>query len=157
MGGRSMMTIYNSEEEVALRALLILSVSDRLLNAETVAQIDFLSVYGKEFGLYRKNLNGDNPFMYSETALRNQRISEALQNLSWRGLIEIKLSGKNGFLYRTTETGKTFTEGLESEYSVEFRECANSAYAYVMMVGTKTIQDEIEKKAMERIRRTDGV
>ena len=141
-----MTAIYNCETEMSLRVILILNVARSPLSSEMIALIDFLSVYGKEFGLYEYNLNGDSPFMYSQMSVRHSSVSKALQNLGLKELIEFVPSRTKGYTYKINEDGIDFCNALESTYAFEYDKCARRAYEYVKKHGARNVQQEIDDK-----------
>lgn len=62
-----MSKLYNTPFEASLRILLILETSrNQSFSADMLAAIDFISIYGREFGISDENLHGDNNYKFSE-------------------------------------------------------------------------------------------
>ena len=93
------MSVYNSISEIKLRILLLLEVSTQeYLSSDMIAALDFITVYGKEFGVSDKNLHGDNRYKFSELPSRREIVSKAIKSLVIDGMLDISL--KNGFEYQ---------------------------------------------------------
>lgn len=111
-----MMTIFNSSFEVSLRILLILYVTQDKISVDRIVAIDFIAVYGKDFGVSEDNLHGDNNYRFSEYAARRQMVSQAIKELVINNYI-IPHVNKKGFCYSISDDGKSFCESLNDEYA----------------------------------------
>ena len=118
-----MSRLFNSTFENSLRLLLLLYEYDLPQTLDKLYAVDFMTLYGKTFGLAEKNLNGDNDFQFSEFASQRQLVQEALKELVLNGMAEA-VSYKEGLSYIITPEGEDYCESLESEYSKEYRENA---------------------------------
>ena len=77
-----MNSVYNSVHEIKIRILLLLECSTKeYVSADTIAGLDFITVYGKEFGVSNYNLHGDNRYKYSELPSRREVVRMALNIL----------------------------------------------------------------------------
>ena len=92
---------------------------------------DFITVYGKDFGISEENLNGDNDFKYSEFQSRKVACRNALKELVLNGLA-LPLKEKDGILYCITEAG---------------RECAVSARTYLNEYTNRQVVAMINKRS----------
>ena len=61
-----MSEIFNSSLEISLRMLIILNTVQSRLSVDRIAALDFISIYGKDFGVSEYNLHGDNDYRFSE-------------------------------------------------------------------------------------------
>lgn len=121
-----MMSVYNSISEIKLRILLLLEVSTQeYLSSDMIAALDFITVYGKEFGVSDKNLHGDNRYKFSELPSRREIVSKAIKSLVVDGMLDISL--KNGFEYQINNKGFKFIDSFETEYSDEYSKNASLA------------------------------
>lgn len=121
-----MMSVYNSINEIKLRILLLLETSTQeYLSSDMIAALDFITVYGKEFGVSDKNLHGDNRFKYSELPSRREIVSMAIKSLVVEGMLDISL--KNGFEYQINNKGYKYINSFETEYSNEYSKNASLA------------------------------
>lgn len=79
-----MKDIFNTPFEASLRILIILNVIHTRLSVDRITAMDFISTYGKDFGVSEHNLHGDNNFRFSEYASKRKIISEAIKSLVLR-------------------------------------------------------------------------
>lgn len=121
-----MTSVYNSINEIKLRILLLLETSTQeYLSSDMIAALDFITVYGKEFGVSDKNLHGDNRFKFSELPSRREIVSMAIKALVVEGMLDISL--KNGFEYQINNRGYKYINSFETEYSEEYGRNASLA------------------------------
>ena len=81
---------YNSVFEIELRILILLEHSkEEFLSSDMIAVLDFIVVYGKEFGVSKTNLHGDNRFKFSELPSRREKVLKALKELVKKDMKEI--------------------------------------------------------------------
>ena len=146
-----MIRIFNTPFELSLRALLILSCSNEAKTSDMIAAIDFMTVYGKTFGVSSYNLHGDNTYRYSEFTSRLNLINQAVKRIALDKLADVSdLSGKLG--YTINQAGDKYASSFESEYAVEYRQLAQNAIA---LIGHKTEQEIISiisKQAVASLR-----
>ena len=122
-----MNSVYNSVSEVKIRILLLLEHStQKFLSSDLIAALDFITVYGKEFGVSEKNLHGDNRFKYSELPSRRQVVAQSIRTLVTDGMLSISL--KNGFEYAINDKGIDFVDSLESLYALEYSEIVRNTF-----------------------------
>lgn len=122
-----MNSVYNSVSEVKIRILLLLEHSTQeFLSSDLIAALDFITVYGKEFGVSEKNLHGDNRFKYSELPSRRQVVAQSIRTLVTDGMLSISL--KNGFEYAINDKGIDFVDSLESLYALEYSEIVRNTF-----------------------------
>lgn len=115
--------IYNSIFEIELRILLLLEHSKQdFLSSDMIAALDFITVYGKEFGVSKINLHGDNRFKFSELPSRREKVYQSIKELVKKNMIDIDIS--KGFKFQINENGYNFIEKLESNYAIEYSEIA---------------------------------
>ena len=114
-----MSNVWGTSFEVSLRVLLTLEASPRdWLTSDRIAAADFITVYGKDFGIAGENLHGDNSYKYSELALRRELIKEALKASVFRRFVDVK-STPDGFVYALGKLGGDFCADFESGYAEE--------------------------------------
>lgn len=119
-----MKQIYNSISENKLRILLLLEHSNQeFLSPDMIAGLDFITVYGKEFGVSAINLHGDNRFKYSELPSRREKVDMAIKSLMCDGMLSFNLA--NGFKYQINDKGFDFVDKLTSSYAIEYGEIAD--------------------------------
>ena len=121
-----MESTYNSVFEIELRILLLLEHSKQdFLSSDMIAALDFITVYGKEFGVSNENLHGDNRFKFSELPSRREKVFQALRELVKKNMVDIDLS--KGFKFQINNNGYQFVEKLEGNYAIEYGEIADVA------------------------------
>lgn len=146
-----MIKIFNSKFENSLRLILLLNyLSDPML-LERLYIIDFLVVYGKDFGFTEENLNGDNDFKYSEFQSRKVICKNALKELVLNGLV-LPTSSKAGILYQITDAGRAYAEGLVSEYALEYKANTVNTMQHISNYSNRKLIEMINKLSAESIR-----
>ena len=139
------MKIFNSDFEMKLRILLLLSQTKRALSREEIVHLDFITIYSADFGIGEENLHGDNNFKYGEFASRLELAWAAIKQLVVEGLVSVVT--KDGFSYKIS------ADALESAYSAEYRDTARKVIQQYSNYSEKEIRSEIDKKAIESARR----
>lgn len=110
------MVLFNSVFENALRVLHILVIIEKKLTLERIVSIDFISIYGKDFGVSKINLHGNNSYNFSEFSLKREQIKKALKLLVLEGYVTPKYL-KKGFFYMITKKGKNYCNRFNNNYS----------------------------------------
>lgn len=111
--------VFNSSFEVSLRMLIILNTVSGRLSIERITALDFIAIYGKDFGVSEYNLHGDNDYRFSEYTAKRKIVSQALKELVLRGYITPHCN-KSGFNYSISKIGKMFCEALNDRYAEDF-------------------------------------
>ena len=150
-----MNSVYNSVSEVKIRILLLLEHSTQeFLSSDLIAALDFITVYGKEFGVSEKNLHGDNRFKYSELPSRRQVVAQSIRTLVTEGMLSISL--KNGFEYAINDKGIDFVDSLESLYALEYSEIVRNTFRKYGKIEEEELFKIIQTKSViPTIRRDD--
>ena len=148
-----MTRLFNTTFELSLRAVLLLSVSDRRdMTLDRIAAYDFIAIYGVYFGLTENNLHGENDYSFSEFTSRRELLNEALRSLVLDGLVRAT-HRKSGFCYEITEGGRSFCDKQCTEYANAYRTMVsktNQEFGHRPEVDLLAI---ISKKAKEALRR----
>lgn len=118
--------IFNSSFEVSLRMLIILNTVQSRLSIDRITALDFIAIYGKDFGVSEYNLHGDNDYRFSEYTSKREILSQAIKELVLRGYINPHCN-KSGFNYSISKNGKTFCESLNDKYAEDFTEIVKEA------------------------------
>lgn len=148
-----MTNIFNSTFEISLRALLLLSVApNRKQTLDKIAAIDFITVYGKDFGISNENLHGDNNFKFSEFALRRNLVDKSIRELVLKGLVDI-FCVKNGFLYTISSQGLEYCQKFENDYANTYRILAKQTLEFVNKKSERTVLKIINKYSVYSIKR----
>lgn len=114
-----MSDIFNSLFEVSLRMLIILNTVQSRLSIERITALDFIAIYGKDFGVSEYNLHGDNDYRFGEYPSRRKMISQAIKELVLRGYI-MPHCNKSGFNYSISKNGMMFCKSLNDKYAEDF-------------------------------------
>lgn len=148
-----MNSIFNSTFEISLRVLLILEDSNEsLYSSDMLAAIDFMAVYGQDFGVSDSNMHGNNLFKYSEFATRRELTKEATKNLVLKGLISVNCN-ENGFTYTITTTGTQYCASLKSDYANSYREMIIKVNRYIKDMSEKNILSLINQHSIRSLRK----
>ena len=79
--------LFNSTFENSLRILLLMDEFGKKQNLDMLYVADFMVSYGATFGFSKADLNGDNPYKFSEFASRREIVRLALKQLVLDGLV----------------------------------------------------------------------
>lgn len=122
-----MTEVFNTPFEVSLRILIVLNVAQARLSVDRISALDFISIYGKDFGVSDYNLHGDNDYRFSEYASKREIISQAIKNLVLIGYI-LPHCNKSGFNYSISKNGILFCESLNDEYAENYATIVKKAH-----------------------------
>ncbi len=143
-----MINVFNTTFELSLRVLLTLDSSNKSPETgDMITSLDFITVYGKDFGISEENLHGDNSYRFCELAVRRELINGALKSLVLEGLVSVQAS-ENGFTYEINAKGKALCNAMESTYATEYREAAVMAQAFVSHNKQKDILKLINQQSL---------
>lgn len=126
--------VFNSLHELSYRILLLLYVHEsKKVSVDRLTALDFITVYGNDFGISQKNLHGNNRFRFSEYAGRRKAVNESLKSLVLKGYVQF-YSLKNGFLYNISQTGQQVCKILNDSYANKYIKNGKMAikFAYEM-------------------------
>jgi hypothetical protein len=151
-----MTNVFNTTFELSLRVLLTLDSSNNSpKTVDMITALDFITVYGKDFGISEENLHGDNSYRFCELAIRRELITGALKSLVLDGLVSVRASEK-GFTYEINSKGKTFCNEMENTYAKEYREAAVKAQAFVSRNKQKDILKLINQQSLLVLQRGES-
>ena len=125
-----MSMLFNSEFETGLRILLILTASEKELSVGQIVDIDFITLYGKDFGISEINLHGTNNFRFSEYSSRRELIGKALKRLVLSNYVNVKYL-KSGFFYFISNVGRKYCSKLNNDYGSIYSEIVKSSLKYI--------------------------
>lgn len=148
----TMNVLFNSLFENSLRILLLLDVYDLPQTLDTLYTVDFITFYGKTFGMSKSNLNGDNEYKFSEFVSRRENVKEALRELVLNGTVQA-VGYKGGISYVITTEGEDFCQSLNSEYAVEYRKNAEAAVRASAGNSERAIISKINKLSANALRK----
>ena len=145
--------VFNTEFEISMRLLLILSLSEKKkFTFDNLVAADFISNYSKEFGLSQSNLHGENEFSFSEFPARTSLAQKAIKQLVLENMIKVSYS-EDGFIYSITERGQALSKSLTSDYAVEYRLYAHKAFVYMDSKNEKELLNLISREASKSLRK----
>ena len=146
-----MSSVFDTPFEVSLRVLLLLSADGHPRTTDMIAAMDFISVYGKSFGITETNLHGDNSYKYGEFAHRRAMVKKALKSLVLGGMVDL-YQKDGGFHFAINDAGETFCSSLTSEYADEYSQASKNAVAFIYGKSERKIITEINRQSTTTLR-----
>ena len=145
--------VFNTEFEVGLRILLCLySTNTNGISVDRITAYDFLSVYGRDFGLADSNLYGENQYSFSELSTRREICSKALRTLALDGLVSVNRSSR-GFLYRLNSNGRKYAESLQSDFAKSYIDIVKNTHQRYAKRPDEKLMNDINTMAIQALRR----
>lgn len=145
--------IFNSSFETGLRVLLVLSsIQPKTATVDRIAAYDFITIYGKDFGVSHINLHGDSHYNFSELASKRTSCNEGIKEFVLSGLISLNRSEK-GFTYLLNDKGKKYVDSLSSDYTIQYLEIAKKVQKKFAEYSDEEIIKLINFKAIKDLRR----
>lgn len=126
--------LFNTVFENSLRMLLLLNLYEMPQTLDMLYAVDFMTQYGKTFGITNEELNGSNPFKFSEFTGRRDLVKESLRQLVLKGLVQPVETSK-GMSYVISSEGEEYCAMLDSEFAMKYKEYASKTIA---MIGNKS-------------------
>jgi len=115
-----MNTLLGSAFEACLRILVLLEAAQKnALMEDTIAPLDFITVYSRDFNMSDSNLHGINKYRFGEYAYRRELVQSALKRLVLDGLIDVSQT-TNGYKYTLSRNGVEFLSNLHSDYADDY-------------------------------------
>lgn len=130
-----------STYEMSLRILILLNeFSDYQFDEFLISEIDFIAVYGEDFGLLDENLHGYGNYRFSEYSARKSIVFDTLNILVLKGLVTF-IPNSNGFQYQIASLGQAISQKLSGEYADEYRLAVHTVADYYSMNSSSMLQD----------------
>lgn len=145
-----MTQIFNTEFELSMRLLLLLSVLDKETDIDTLIIYDFFTTYGKNYNLTDENLNGNANTLYSEITSRRLLFNQVIKSSVKNAYVSIKYT-KNGYLYCLSNYGREIVNEMKSDYAFFYKNNATVIYNFSK---NKTLEELKEYAKM--IERNNG-
>lgn len=119
-----MNTLLGSTFEACLRILVLLEAAqENTLMEDTIAPLDFITVYSRDFDMSDSNLHGSNKYRFGEYAHRRELVLSALKRLVLDGLIDASQT-TDGYAYTLSGNGIEFLSNLHSDYADDYYDTA---------------------------------
>jgi len=149
-----MSNLFNTPFELSIRALIILDTAGNPgETADMIAAADFITVYGKDFGMSDANLHGDNDYKFSEFALRRELVKKAVKLLVVKDLINVS-STDNGFFYSINQKGVAYCAKFTNDYALTYRRLAKKVRAYTANKSEREILGLINRQSLSSLQRS---
>ena len=142
-----MNSIFNSPFELSLRILILMKIKKSRVTVDWLSCLDFVTTYGKDFGISEFNLHGDNEYRFSEYAAKREIIGIAIKELVLRGYISPHCN-KSGFNYSITLAGIKLCETLNDEYAETYEKIAEMAINHFADYTDRKLMNCINEKAI---------
>ena len=150
-----MNNIFNTTFEISLRVLLILAENiDNIQTVDRIATSDFITVYGKDFGISEENLHGDNNYKFSEYAIRRELVHKAIKLLVIDGFIDLSQS-EDGFSYSINQKGLEYCARFDSDYANTYRILTRRTNKYVKSKSEQNILKMINRHSVSSLQRSE--
>ena len=107
--------IFNTPEEIGVRILFILSVCNKQMSSQRLLYYDYFVLHLNDIDDLYESLHPSNPNHSSEIAVRRDIISQGLQLMISKGLLDIKYT-KKGIYYQKNSMTDSFLQLFETEY-----------------------------------------
>ena len=148
-----MSEVFNSSLEISLRILIILNTVKSRLSIDRITDLDFIAIYGKDFGSSEYNLHGDNDYRFSEYTSKRKIVSQALKELILRGYI-IPHCNKSGFNYSISRSGTMFCRSLNDKYAEDFTDIVKKTDSLFFEYSDRELIYIINEYAINMVRGT---
>ncbi|WP_066633956.1 ABC-three component system middle component 2 [Desulfolucanica intricata] len=141
-----MNTLLGSEFETYLRILILFEAAfEEPLNEETIAMLDFMTIYSRDFEITDSNLHGESSYRFAEFTSRRELVKSAIKRLVLDGLINV-LQTKNGFEYTLSRDGLEFASHLNSKYADTYYETAMQVLVRTRGMTQRALSELINKR-----------
>lgn len=146
--------LFGSAFETSLRILVLLDeLSEVALDEQQICCIDFISVYGADFGLLDKNLHGNGIFRFSEFPAKSALAIQAVKNLVLNSLITF-IPVNSGYTYLISPLGKEVSSRISDVYVGEYRIAVKEVHKAFPSLESKQLQYEIYKNTINSLEAT---
>lgn len=143
--------LFNSSFENSLRLLILLDEITEPKSLDMLYAADFMCVYGATFQLAQTDLNGENPYKFSEFASRREVVQSALKALVLDGFaVPVKLD--RGIAYTISSEGEDYCQLLDSEYASEYRQVAARIVKVIGIRSERTVIRKINHMSAESLK-----
>lgn len=138
------MKIYNTNQEIGCRVLLMLGMVKIAYSLERIIYYDYFSLHLNDLSEEYDGLHPSNPNHSSEIIIKRNTIQNAISYLISKGLLTVIYSA-SGFKYQNTELGYHLIEVLDNDYSVKYKKCVIEVDKYFRDMKDEEIMDYVTK------------
>lgn len=150
-----MNNLFNTPFEISLRTLLLLETTGKHLEtADMLAAADFITVYGRDFGISDVNLHGENNYKFSEFTLRRELIKKAIKLLVKIGLINVSTTD-SGFSYSINQRGADYCARFTNDYADSYSRLSKHSREYIAGKSEREILALINRQAVSSLKRSE--
>ena len=142
-----MTKLFNSPFEMQLHLTLLMSEMNKDASLDRLVSLEFITVFGAEFGISNQNLHGNSMFRFSEIASKREQAYEAIRRMARGGLISISVD--DGYKYSLSDVGRKYANSFEGSYAKEYRDNAKKAIKKYTRKSDQSLVQLIQNKAME--------
>lgn len=141
-----MSSVFNTSFETGLRIILILNyVHPKSYSIEKLTAYDFITLYGRDFGISPDNLQSENFFRYSELATKRENIKKSLKMFIAEGYVMVR-SNVSGFSYIISKVGQDFCNEFNNYYATKYSYYfAEAVQKYSQLTDRKLMQVIFDK------------
>lgn len=132
--------------------MVLSSIHPKAATVDRIAAYDFITIYGRDFGVSQNNLHGDSNFNFSELASKRANCNEGIKEFVLDGLISINRT-EEGFTYYLNDSGKTYVKSLSSDYAAQYLAISKEVHNMFADKSDEEIIKLINKKAITELRR----
>lgn len=136
--------LFNSLKENIQRVLLNLLVNNQL-SINRLIFLDFVSLYGKDFGITEINLNGDGPYNLTEYTTKRTQLKDAVNYLVRNGFVHAEINDKK-FVFRLSDKGFEYCNSFKSDYAIDYIDQLTTTKEFFLSYSDEKIQQFIEEK-----------
>lgn len=139
-----MNNVFNSLKENIQRVLLNLLVNNQL-SINRLILIDYISLYGKDFGVSEININGDGPYNLTEYVTKRTQLKEAVNYLVRNGFVHAEINNKK-FVFRLSDKGLEYCNSFKSDYAIDYIDQVTITKEFFLTYSDDKIQKFVEEK-----------
>ena len=147
--------VFNTAFENMLRLLLLVDTLNGPANADRLAALDFICIYGKKCKVLDRNLHGDNAFGFAEFANQREKITEAIKLSVRNDFIKVERTDQ-GLMYSINDRGREIVRDIQSPYARSYIVGAKIVCRRFAEDSDESILRYINEKATESGGRENG-
>ena len=114
------MKIYNTNQEIGCRILLILQIVKETYSIERIGYYDYFSLHFSDLKKTGESLHPSNPNHSAEIIIKRHTIENAITFLIGKGLIEPQYNSQ-GIKYQNTNLGNKIVDMFNNEYTKKYQ------------------------------------